>query len=165
MQKILIFTSLLFLFIVSCRPKDDFKPIGEPFDQVLGLKGTFKLAKVEQVDELTSSLTKTLDVSDYCVGDNPMTLSFTIDTPHTVTINPGNSADFLSGGASSLTWAYDRDDAPSYLTLSNGTQWSLLKPIREFDKQLFLKLVKYYTTDDNGNPKATITYQFTFDRI
>lgn len=159
MQKILIFTSLFLLVLVSCRPNEDFKPLGEPFDQVKGIKGTFKLAKVEQVDELSSSLVKTLDVSDYCVGDNPMTLSFAIDSPQVVTINPGNSADFLSDGASSLTWEYDRNDAPSYITLSNGAEWSMLKPIREFDKQLFLQLSKTY------QGKKAITYKFTFDRI
>ncbi len=167
MQKILIFTSLLVLCLIGCRPKDDFKPIGTPFDQVLGIKGTFKLSHVEQVDNLTTSTLKMLDVSDYCVGDNPMTLTFAIDSsPHTVTINPGNSGDFLSGGATSLTWEYDLDKAPSYLTLSNGAQWDLGRPIRDSDPQLFLKVTKYYKIDKNsGKPLATITYNFTFDRM
>ena len=166
MQKILIFTSLLVLCLIGCRPKDDFKPIGTPFDQVLGIKGTFKLSHVEQVDNLTSSTLKTLDVSEYAVGDNPMTLTFAIDSPQVVTINAGNSGDFLSDGATSLTWKYDLDKAPSYLILSNGAEWYLGRPIRDFDTQLFLKVTKYYTADKNtGKPLATITYNFTFDRM
>ncbi len=146
---------MIVVFISGCKKPQEL-PIGEPYSQVEGIQGTFRLSKVEQIDEITLNLDKTLDVSEVFLGGNPMEITFNAEN---VTINANDTPDYFSNGAATLTWKFDDNQFPTKVIINNGdAEWSLLSPIRTSDNILAFKVSRFY------RGKKAITYNFSFER-
>ena len=146
---------LLMILFAGCKQPQEY-PIGEAYSQLEGIKGTFRLAKVEQIDELTFNLNKTLDVSEVYLGTTPMQITF---DPTNVTVTANDTPDYFTTGSTNLTWKFDDDKFPTKVIINNGeAEWELLSPIRTNDNVLAFRVSRYY------RGKKALTYNFSFDR-
>ncbi|MBX7241336.1 MAG: DUF5004 domain-containing protein [Bacteroidia bacterium] len=154
-QNIFILLFIAFVTVSGCKKPQEY-PIGDPYSQVEGIQGTFRLAKVEQVDELTLNLNKTLDVSELYLGTTPMEVTF---GPENVTVNANDTPDYFTTGSTNLAWSFDDNTFPTKVIINNGeAEWDLLRPIRTSDNELAFKVSRFY------RGKKAITYNFSFQR-
>ncbi|MFN0200302.1 MAG: hypothetical protein ACKVTZ_02210, partial [Bacteroidia bacterium] len=107
MQKIVFFFFLLALVISGCKkPEYEF---GDLPDRFKAMEGTFKLTKVEQIDEQQKDQSrKKLNVSQF-MGANPSVL--TLSKPNTFAISRNDTPDLmgLKNDNFSTTWTFDDD--------------------------------------------------------
>ncbi len=145
--------------IISCENKVDDLTIGEPFDQVEGMGGTWNLLEVKIIDELTIEK-ESMDLSAIFLSE-PTTLSFDSETLTYTIETPSDVPNFLGEGGS---WAFDNNDFPKKLMLSTSTSnIELGAPIRTFDDKLIIKVTK--TCIVNEKVKPVLSYQYEFERV
>lgn len=115
--------AILAVSIWSCKP-EKFEPITTDLDVVKHMQGTWTVTSVIQVDENAKTQGfpyKTLDITNI-YPYKEMVISLQGDAngnPGTFTITSGNSpklSDLSSG-----TWSVDNMQAPTVITLKNGT--------------------------------------------
>ena len=153
-----LYVSAVFLFMFnSCKPETNGE-LGEPFDKVEGMIGTWELQAFTQQD-LNSPIKETRDLSDFYLDGiaTPLQITFDANRDYAVAIELGKNY-FGEGG----TWGFDDDLYPSYLQLYTATdtlEYNLGGMVRTFDQ--FMRIE--YRRDCNTAP--TNIYTFEFNRI
>ena len=155
-------SAVLILAIVAiafnaCKPESTGE-LGDPFDKVAGMVGTWELSSFTQQD-LNSPVKETRDLSAFYIDGTvtPLQLTFNADRTYSVALEMGKNY-FGEGG----TWGFDDDLYPTYLELFSTTDtlvYNLGGMVREFDQQLAIE----YRRDCGGT--ATNIYTFEFNRL
>ena len=155
-------SAVLILAIVAiafnaCKPESTGE-LGDPFDKVAGMSGTWELSSFTQQD-LNSPVKETRDLSAFYIDGTvtPLQLTFNADRTYSVALEMGRNY-FGEGG----TWGFDDDLYPTYLELFSTTDtlvYNLGGMVREFDQQLAIE----YRRDCGGT--ATNIYTFEFNRL
>lgn len=155
-------SAVLILAIVAivfnaCKPESTGE-LGDPFDKVAGMAGTWELSSFTQQD-LNSPVKETRDLSAFYIDGTvtPLQLTFNADRTYSVALEMGKNY-FGEGG----TWGFDDDLYPTYLELFSATDtlvYNLGGMVREFDQQLAIE----YRRDCGGT--ATNIYTFEFNRL
>ena len=153
----LLVCSTLIFALNSCKPEVSGE-LGEPFDKVEGMIGTWELQAFTQQD-LNSPIKETRDLSDFFLDGiaTPLQITFAANRNYSVAIELGKNY-FGEGG----TWGFDDDLYPSYLqlyTVSDTLQYNLGGMVRSFDQSMRIE----YRRDCNDAP--TNIYTFEFNRI
>ena len=155
-------SAVLILAIVAiafnaCKPESTGE-LGDPFDKVAGMSGTWELSSFTQQD-LNSPVKETRDLSAFYIDGTvtPLQLTFNADRTYSVALEMGKNY-FGEGG----TWGFDDDLYPTYLELFSTADtlvYNLGGMVREFDQQLAIE----YRRDCGGT--ATNIYTFEFNRL
>lgn len=145
------------VYLGGCKPETHGE-VGEPFDKVKGMTGTWALNSFTQQD-LNSPIKEERDLSAFYIDGvvTPLQLTFNADRTYTVAIEMGKNY-FGEGG----TWGFDDDLYPTYLELFTATDtlvYNLGGMVREFDQTLNIE----YRRDCSGTP--TNIYTFEFNRL
>ncbi len=144
-----------FIALAGCKPEITGE-LGEPFDKVEGMSGTWQLTAFTQQD-LNSPVKEVRDLSHFYIDgvNTPLELSFAADGTYEVALEMGKNY-FGEGG----TWAFDDPAYPSYLELysSDTLVYNLGGMIRPFDNELNIE----YRRDCSGT--TTVVYTFSFTR-
>ncbi len=158
MKNIAYIICIATLIMAGCKP-DKKTDIGEPFDKVAGLEGTWVLNSFLQKD-LNNPVQEERDLSQYYIveGIAPMELTFNAaDRAYDIELTEGKNF-FGSGG----TWSFDNDQYPTSILFDDGTEensFGLGSVVREFDNELTIQLEKGCSEDD-----LNVIYKFIFDR-
>lgn len=141
----------------ACKPEST-GDLGEPFDKVAGMTGTWELSSFTQQD-LNSPVKETRDLSSFYMDGTvtPLQLTFNADRSYSVALEMGKNY-FGEGGA----WGFDDELYPTYLELFTATDtliYNLGGMVREFDQNLAIE----YRRDCGGT--ATNIYTFEFNRL
>ncbi|MEY5043395.1 MAG: hypothetical protein RJA19_622 [Bacteroidota bacterium] len=147
----------LAFFAGGCKPETEGE-IGEPFDKVAGISGTWELRAFLQQD-LNSPVKEVRDLSEFYIDGvtQPLRITFAADRTYDVDITLGKNF-FGPGG----TWAFDDDQYPSELILHTPTDtlvYDLGAMTRTFDTSLGIE----YERSCGGT--STVRYSFLFDRL
>ncbi|MDD2277503.1 MAG: DUF5004 domain-containing protein [Bacteroidales bacterium] len=121
MKKILIYISiftLAFSLLYSCKP-EELKPVGDPFDKVELMVGTWNVNRVIQVDvEATLKgyplYARELDITNVFPDNSYTDLSITLNSDKSFTLVKGNA--YVNWPLSG-TWDLNNPDHPSKLYL------------------------------------------------
>ena len=145
------------LFFSGCKPTTEGE-IGDPFDKVQGMMGTWELSSFTQQD-LNSPVKETRDLSAFYIDgvSTPIQLTFQEDRTYNVAIETGKNY-FGEGG----TWGFDDDLYPTFLELyspADTLSYNLGGMVREFDQSMRIEYRR-----ECGNA-ATNIYTFEFNRI
>jgi hypothetical protein len=157
MKNIVLPILAMLLLGVGCKPEIEGE-LGEPFDKLTGMHGTWVIASFIQKD-LNNPVKEERDLSTYYVqdGTDPLEINFDKDSrAYTVDLTVGRNY-FGDGG----DWSFDNDDYPSFLILDTGTdtlQFELGAAVRPYDNMLSLELPR--GCDDT----ETVIYKFEFNR-
>lgn len=141
----------------GCKPEISGE-IGEPFDKVKGMLGTWELSSFTQQD-LNSPVKEIRDLSTFFIDGiaTPLQLTFQEDRSYQVALELGKNY-FGDGGE----WGFDDDLYPTYLklyTTEDTLIYNLGGMVREFDQQMRIE----YQRACGGT--ATNIYTFEFNRI
>lgn len=146
------------LLLSGCKPDIDGE-LGEPFNKVKGLEGTWTLSSFVQKD-MNNPVKEERDFSSFYIisGEEPLSITFqAADRSYDVDITNGKNF-FGEAG----TWKFDNDAFPTFLIFEEGensNEFALGSVVREFDNQLTLELEKGC---DGSSPY--VIYKFNFDR-
>ncbi len=145
---------------------EDPPDIGEPFDRVSNLSGTWNLTEVIQNDEDAirkgfPTFVQSLEVTElFPFTDLSLTLNVNEEgNPSTFTVTPGNSPNIF--GAESGSWSLDDPDAPSEITFEGGITIQLDTYLGLTEGVLNLKLTRFETRSD-GSQVAFLSYDYEF---
>ena len=158
MKKIAYIICIATLIMAGCKP-DKKTDIGEPFDKVAGLEGTWVLNSFLQKD-LNNPVQEERDLSQYYIveGIEPMELTFSAaDRAYDIELTEGKNF-FGSGG----TWSFDNDQYPTSILFDDGTEensFGMGSVVREFDNELTIQLEKGCSETD-----LNVIYKFNFHR-
>lgn len=141
----------------ACKPESTGE-LGDPFDKVAGMTGTWELSSFTQQD-LNSPVKETRDLSAFYIDGTvtPLQLTFNANGTYSIALEMGKNY-FGEGG----TWGFDDDLYPTYLELFSTADtlvYNLGGMVREFDQQLAIE----YRRDCDGT--ATNIYTFEFNRL
>ncbi len=144
-------------FFAGCKPETN-GDLGEPFDKVKGLLGTWELQAFTQQD-LNSPIKETRDLSEFYLDGTvtPLQLTFREDRTYSVAIELGKNY-FGEGG----TWGFDDELYPTFLELTTNNDtlsYNLGGMVRDFDQAFSIE----YRRNCNGTP--TNIYTFEFNRL
>lgn len=165
MKRTFINTFLLLslaLFLGQCKPELEGE-LGEPFDKVAGMSGTWQLTQFIQKD-LNNPIKEERDLSYlYDNGtDQPLRINFNAsDRSYSTEIINGKNF-FGDEGV----WAFDNDDVPSTLFLETESQmlsFELGSMVRPFDNQLNIELKRGCFGGESDT--ETVIYIFKFNRV
>jgi len=140
--------------------------IGEPFDKVNNLSGTWSLTSVVQNDEVAISkgfptYVQTVDLTERVgFGDYQLVLSTSNGEPSSFTEVTGTSPSIL--GVSEGSWSLDDPDTPTTVTFESGTESTVLEIatyVGITEGLLTLKITKTI----GGTP--TLSYVYNFEKI
>lgn len=154
--------ALLWAFVstgafMGCKPTTEGE-LGEPFDKVKGMTGTWELASFTQKD-MNSPIKEVRDLSSFYIDGivTPLQLSFEEAGNYSVALEMGKNY-FGEGGM----WMFDDPDYPSLLELHTATDtlvYNLGSMVREFDRTMKIE----YRRSCGGS--ATSIYTFEFNRL
>ncbi|MFN0032426.1 MAG: hypothetical protein ACKVOR_09720 [Flavobacteriales bacterium] len=161
-NRILVLLVVLATGMATCKPRIEGE-LGEPFDKLAGINGTWQISTFSQRDE-NNPIKEVLDLSSFYVqaGVEATTISFN-SSNMTYSIVPGPGKNYFGTGG---TWHFDNNEAPSEITLESATDTTTLQMgtmPRTFDNYLGLELQRY-CEDALGNRTATVTYIFEITR-
>jgi hypothetical protein len=153
----LFLAGMCFLFLNSCKPETD-GIVGDPFDKVQGMIGTWELSQFTQQD-LNSPVKEVRNLSSFFIDgiSTPIQLTFNEDRSYAVAIEMGKNY-FGEGG----TWGFDDDLYPTFLKLytpADTLSYNLGGMVREFDQDMRIEYRRECGTS------ATNIYTFEFNRI
>lgn len=162
-QKSLIALLAFALLLPACKEKIEGE-IGEPYDKVAGMNGTWELTNFIQKD-LNNPIKEERDLSSFYIQDGITPLQLTFDSndrSYDVALEVGKNY-FGTGG----TWGFDDDLYPSNVILFDDTdtlQFDLGRMVRTFDNTLSIELPRGC---DLGTADAveTVVYKFEFTRV
>ncbi|MGA1374901.1 MAG: DUF5004 domain-containing protein [Flavobacteriales bacterium] len=148
---------LVAALFTGCKPEPEGE-LGETYDKVKGLTGTWQLTAFTQQD-LNSPVKEVRDLSSFYIDGSvtPLQLTFNADRTYAIALERGRNY-FGEGG----TWGFDDDDFPSYIHLFSGDDtlvYDMGAMVREFDQDMSIE----YRRECNGTP--TVVYTFSFTRI
>lgn len=149
--------ALLALGLGSCKPQPEGE-LGEPFDKIAGLTGTWELSSFTQQD-LNNPIQETRDLS-YLYLDgapSPLQVVFNSDGTYSVDITQGRNY-FGEGG----DWSFDDLDVPTFLLLETGTEsltFNMASMVRSFDQTMQIEIRK------GCSDVETVIYAFVFNRV
>ena len=148
---------LCLVAFTACKPETN-GDLGEPFDKIEGMIGTWELLSFTQQD-LNSPIQESRDLSTFYMDGSitPLQISFNANREYTVAIELGKNY-FGEGG----TWGFDDDLYPSYLQLftnADTLEYNLGGMVRTFDQTMRIE----YRRNCNATP--TSIYTFEFNRI
>ncbi len=159
------FSLLVLAFAFNACTPEEIPPIGEPFSQVRGINGNWKLVEVIQVDELKAGSGNRLDVSEILIGAQPAMINFS-SSDFKFTVTPGSSKVYfpLNGN-----WAFDDNDFPTVINLTVNNDvfpLQMFSPVREFvDKSLRVKYIRPFCPGVSVSGKTgAVSYIYTFER-
>jgi hypothetical protein len=151
----------------GCKPETQGE-LGEPFDKVAGMLGTWQLDSFIQTD-LNSPIKEERDLTVFF--DNgivtPMQITFNEDRSYHCLLELGRNYFGEQG-----FWGFDDDNHPSYLilesTLSDGTpsdtlQYDLGAVIRPFDSAMSIEYDRL--CGEGTYTSSTVLYSINFNRI
>lgn len=163
-----LFASFLAVLVLAgCKPRTEGE-LGEPFDKIAGISGTWELTRFIQKD-LNNPIQEERDLSQFYLKDGvtPLRIQFSADDrSYFVSVEAGRNY-FGEGG----TWGFDDDVYPSFLILTTlidevetHLEFKLGRMVREFDPVLLIDLPRGC---DLGTTEAvaTVVYRFEFNRI
>jgi hypothetical protein len=167
-QTIIQVSLLLLIFThTGCKPEPQ-GVLGEPFDTVAGMLGTWQLDTFIQTD-LNNPVKEQRDLTSFF--DNgivtPMQISFNSDKSYNVSLEMGRNYFGIEG-----FWGFDDDKHPSYLiletTLADGTssdtlQYELGSVIRPFDNVMSIEYDRL--CGEGATASSTVLYSFNFNRV
>lgn len=162
-KKHIILTVLLIAIgFIACKKTIEGE-LGEPFDKVKGISGTWELAKFEQQD-LNNPVQETRDLSAFYIDGQvtPLQITFGSDRSYSVVLEIGKNYFGTEG-----SWSFDDEEYPTFLILDTGTdtlEYELGAVVREFDNILQIDFLRA-CEDTNGNYTETVVYKFIFNRI
>jgi hypothetical protein len=141
----------------GCKPETD-GALGDPFDKVQGMLGTWELSSFIQQD-LNSPVKETRDLSSFFIDgiSTPIQLTFNEDRTYAVAIEMGKNY-FGEGGL----WGFDDDLYPTFLelyTVNDTLSYNLGGMVREFDENMRIEYRR------ECGSAATNVYTFEFNRI
>lgn len=140
----------------GCKPEINGE-LGEPFDKVVGMTGTWELQAFTQQD-LNSPVKEVRDLSSFYLNGvaTPLQLTFDADGTYDVALEIGKNY-FGEGG----TWSFDDPEYPSFLELyaSDTLVYNLGSMVRPFDTELKIE----YRRECGAT--TTVVYTFTFNRL
>ena len=147
---------LLAAVLAGCKPEITGE-LGEPFDKVEGMTGTWEIQSFTQKD-LNSPVKESRDLSSFYLDgvSTPLQLTFAADGTYEVALEVGKNY-FGEGG----TWSFDDPAYPSFLELysSDTLVYNLGSMVRPFDNELNIE----YRRDCGST--TTVVYTFSFTRL
>jgi len=147
--------ALAVLLVAGCKP-EVCGELGEPFDKIEGMTGTWQLTSFSQKD-LNSPVKEVRDLSSFYIDGitTPLELTFTADGTYAVALEMGKNY-FGDGGM----WSFDDPNFPTYLELysSDTLVYNLGGIVRPFDNELNIE----YRRECSSTP--TVVYTFSFNR-
>lgn len=162
-QKSIIALLAFALLLPACKEKIEGE-IGEPYDKVAGMNGTWELTNFIQKD-LNNPVKEERDLSSFYIqgGITPLQLTFdSNDRSYDVALELGKNY-FGTGG----TWAFDDDLYPSIVILFDETdtlQFDLGRMVRTFDNTLSIELPRGCGLG-TADATETVVYKFEFTRV
>ncbi|MEM7368105.1 MAG: DUF5004 domain-containing protein [Bacteroidota bacterium] len=152
-----LFLLLMSLMLILAGCEEETYEFGEPFSKITGITGSFVLTKVVQVDERTTALDNTFDISEFFIGSEPAKLSFN-GSDFSYSLQSGTAPNFL--GDTLGSWKFDDNDFPTEISLgtSNPTVLKLNRTIREIDQTLEFSVTR------SCSGTAGVSYQYVFTR-
>lgn len=165
MKRTIYITSiaLLVLAFVGCKPELKGE-LGEPFDKVQGMSGTWELSSFIQKD-LNNPIKEERDLSQFYINgiDAPMSLEMSAsDRAFSVDIINGKNFFGQEG-----TWMFDDDEFPTVIFFDNGDailEFKLGRVVRPFDNTLSIELDRQCINAE-GDELDTVVYIFNFNRV
>lgn len=163
----LIAFALVLFSLAACKPKTE-SELGEPFDKIAGLSGTWELNRFIQQD-LNNPIREQRDLSQFYLqeGIEPLRVTFNGESrTYEVAIETGRNY-FGENG----TWRFDDPMYPTTLTLTTlvddietELDFKLGRMVREFDQNLVIELQRGCNL---GSTEAipTVIYRFEFNRL
>lgn len=150
------------ILYAGCKPEIEGE-LGEPFDKLKGLEGTWRITTFSQLDE-NNPVKEERDLSEFYIvdGEEPMRITLSAASM-TYTTAPGPGKNYFGDGG---TWMLDNPQYPSYITFHSATdtmQFNLGSIVREFDTRMTIELPRY-CDDGAGNLTPTVVYKFGFER-
>ncbi|MBT5147892.1 MAG: DUF5004 domain-containing protein [Flavobacteriales bacterium] len=151
----------------GCKPEPQGE-LGEPFDKVAGMLGTWQLNTFIQTD-LNNPIKEQRDLT-YFFDDGivtPMQITFNEDRSYYSSLEIGRNYFGEQG-----VWGFDDDNHPSYIiletTLSDGTpsdtlQYELGSVIRPFDNAMTIEYDRL--CGEGPTASNTVLYSINFNRI
>lgn len=151
--------------LAGCKP--DLKgELGEPFNNLTGMYGTWELASFSQTD-LKSPLKEVRELSELYIDGivTPMRLTLNEDSSYDVTLEKG-----LNYFGEQGTWGLDNDLHPSYLILHTLDEegmpidtltYSLGAVVRPHDNLLDVVYERFCENPDD----PYLAYTFSFNRL
>jgi len=158
MKKIFFIALTVIACLSGCKPEINGE-LGEPFDQVVGIKGEWVLTSFVQQD-LNNPIKEERDFSEFYIqdGETPLTIDFASeDRSYSVDITSGKN---FFGDAG--TWSFDNDEFPTSIIFDDGITANLFTlgaPVRDFDNSLTIQIVKGCSDTDQN-----VIYKFNFTR-
>ncbi|PCJ81491.1 MAG: hypothetical protein COA49_05200 [Bacteroidetes bacterium] len=151
----------------SCKPQPQ-GSLGEPFDKIVGMIGTWELSSFIQTD-LTNPIKEERDLTDFFYDGivTPMQITLNEDMTYSVAIEMGRNYFGDQGN-----WGFDDVEHPSYFILetqlSDGTpsdtlQYELGSVIRPFDNSMSIEYNRLCGTGSSAS--ETVLYSFEFNRV
>lgn len=147
----------------ACKEKIEGE-LGEPFDKVAGLNGTWELTSFIQKD-LNNPIKEERDLSEFYIqeGITPLQITFNSDDRSYETAAEVGRNYFGEGG----TWGYDDDQYPSSIFLfgeSDTLLFDLGRMVRIFDNTLSVELPRGCSLG-SASAIETVVYKFEFTRV
>lgn len=160
-----LYISLAIAIVASagCRP-DVGGELGDGWDHVKGITGTWQLAEFYQQD-LNSPINEERDLSHMYLADGiaPLELNFD-ESPRDYTSAIAMGKNFFGDGGS---WSFDDDLYPSFLYLETAVDtlsFDLGRMVREIDDQMLLEVSGGCVNQWGITTQETVTYKFVFER-
>ena len=165
MKKTFYITTLVLLALALGGCKPELKgELGEPFDKIQGMSGTWELSSFIQKD-LNNPIKEERDLSPFYINgiDAPMTLQMSAsDRAFSVEIVNGKNFFGQEG-----TWMFDDDEFPTLIFFDNGVElleFKLGRVVRPFDHTLSIELDRQCINSE-GDELDTVVYIFNFNRV
>ena len=151
-------TLLLLMVAGMAACKHEELVLDPPPSKVDGINDDFRLTEVIQVDPLIIGSTNTYDVTSvFTAGTAPVITFKSADFSYTYA--PGDAPNYLG---SIGTWAFDNNDYPTLIRMTNGSiayDLRLLHTIRPQDTDLEFEYSR------SCGSAVTVQYRFKFTRI
>jgi len=171
MKKVsILLPALLLILLSACKP-DQFDSVGEPFDRVQQLQGTWKMAQVFQVDTEAEfrgfpEYVQRQDVTTLVAGVayTDFEITFTVGSdgkPATFSVKKGTApVDVPASGS----WGFNDPDFPSVITLTNGSvsrKVDIASLANLSAGKLTIKEIRRYLKSDGSEGKDFLRYEYT----
>lgn len=165
-RTLLLLAAAALIVVQACRPKPEGE-LGDPYNKVEGLAGSWTLQSVVQTDEKAPDK-RQLDLSNYYLDNGGATIIFDKNN-QTYTTDFGSGKNFFGSNGS---WEMENSQFAQFDNLYPDVLWlisdgdslelTLGQPVRSFDSQLYLRLERKCL--DEGVLKVRSSYEFEFVR-
>ena len=164
MNRILYITLIITLIAGSgCRPEIG-GDLGDGWDHVKGMIGSWKLKEFIQQD-LNSPIKEERDLTHMYAADGVTPLELTFNhNPRDYSTSIEMGKNFFGDSGS---WSFDDDLYPSFLYLDTGIDtlsFDLGRMVREIDSEMHLEIQGGCRNDWDIITTETVIYKFVFER-